>query len=60
MTDLSKYDKYFYRSMRDLMEDDEHHGLVSTDWDGDFRSGPRYRDLEVLATLTFKNVKVGG
>jgi hypothetical protein len=44
--------------MRDFMEDDEHHELLSTEWNGDFKSLPEYRKLEIFVSLTYKNVKV--
>ena len=58
MTELSKYNKYYYQNMREYMEDDENDDLLSDDWDGDFRSQNEYRKMEIFVTLTFKNVKV--
>ena len=58
MTELSKYDNYFFQNMRDFMEDDEHHGLLSSEWNGNFKSREDYRKLEIFVTLTYKNVKV--
>jgi len=58
MTELSKYDNYFFQNMRDFMEDDEHHGLLSCEWNGNFKSREDYRKLEIFVTLTYKNVKV--
>ena len=58
MTELTKYNHYYFQNMKAFMEDDELEGLLSTRWNGDFKSQLRFREEEILATLTFKNVKV--
>ena len=58
MTELKKYDRSYFQNMRAFMEDDELNGLLSTNWNADFKSLPEYRPLETISTFSFLNVKV--
>lgn len=58
MTELQKYNRYFFQNMKNFMEDDELNGLLSTEWNGEFKSFPEFRNLEKIATFSFRNVMV--
>jgi hypothetical protein len=58
MTELQKYNRYYFQNMKAFMEDDELNGELSTEWNGQFKSLPNFRNLEKIATFSFRNVKV--
>ena len=49
----------FYNTLMELTQDDEQNGLLSNDWEGNFKSDYEFQKTEEIMTFTFRNIEVG-
>ena len=58
ITQMNKFNVMFYNTLLELAQDDQSNGLLSDDWEGQFKSDSDFQILEKLLTFTYRNIKV--